>query len=593
MRLRFALAGTNFRFIDFKQDKNMFKKLHTQLVAASLFLFGAAHLPAQLIQTQPTTPQQEEFPRLVVVVSIDQFRGDYYDRFRKYFGNGGFVRLVSPGRYYENCYYMHANTLTGPGHATMLTGTYAHMNGITGNDWFDDVKGENVYCVADPTAKFLTSTGVADSAAGEDAAASPRNLLAPTVGDVLEAATNGKSKTVSISTKDRAAILMGGRSCDIAVWWRSELGEYVSSDYYGTQQPQWLVDYNKTKPGDKYFKRAWELSLEPAAYEEMCTADDFPAEGMGGYTTRTFPHVIGEKSEKPDKEFYDNLDVSPYANELIVDAAIAAMHNGEVGKDAIPDLMTLSFSCNDLIGHNFGPDSWEVMDATLKTDKTIERLLSALDTEVGSGRWTLFLTADHGVANMPEVMKERHQDAERANMKEFRDGIEAKLSQIYGPLPDKQNYVLTINQPWISLRQPPNQGNGNPDINKVVADYLQTLPMIAFSSTTNDLISIPVNGDMLRQALIYAYYPHRSGGVVFALKPYYYFSSGTGATHGSPWRYDQHVPLFVCGKGIGPGRAPYPVAPPQIAPTISLMLQIPLPGKSEVPPLPGVLINRM
>ncbi|MCC6546463.1 alkaline phosphatase family protein [Candidatus Sumerlaeota bacterium] len=566
--------------------------LKKSLFLMASFAAAATFAPAQLVQTKPTTPDQEEFPRLVVVVSIDQFRGDYYDRFRKYFGTKGFVRLTSPGRFFENCHYQHANTITGPGHATMLTGTYAHMNGITANAWFDPVNGQT-YCVADPGAKFLTSDGVADSAEGEDAAASPSRLLAPTVGDVLETATGGKAKTISISTKDRAAILMGGRSCDIAVWWRSELGEFVSSDYYGTQQPQWLIDFNKTKSGEKWFKKPWELSLEPAAYEEMCTIDDYPTEGTGGYSSRTFPHLIGEKSEKPDKAYYDNLNMSPYANELIVDAAIAAMQKGELGRDSIPDLLTLSFSSNDLIGHTFGPDSWEVMDATIRTDKTIERLLQALDDEVGSGRWTLFLTADHGVANFPEVLKERRQDAGRANMKEFREGIEKKLTEVYGPLADNKSYIVSVNQPWITLRKPENPAAGSPDCNKVVADYLNTLPFIGFATTTVDLLSTPVNGDVLRQSFIYAHYPNRSGDVVFALKPHYYFSSGTGTTHGSPWRYDQHVPLFVCGKGIGPGRSSFPVAPPQIAPTIAIMLQIPLPAKVEVMPLPGVLTNRM
>ncbi|MCC7391444.1 alkaline phosphatase family protein [Candidatus Sumerlaeota bacterium] len=574
----------------------MMKRFTTglSLLAAMMSFCGAAGVAnAQLYETKQPNPQQEEFPRLVVVVSIDQFRGDYFDRFRKYFGNGGFQRLTNPGRMYENCYYQHANTITGPGHATMMTGTYAHMNGITANAWFDVAKGGNLYCVADPDAKFLTSDGVAGSEKGEDSAASPRALMAPTVGDVLETATGGKAKTVSISTKDRAAILMGGKSCDIAVWWRSELGEFVSSDYYGTEQPQWLKDFNKSKVGERWFKKSWELSLEPAAYEEMCTTDDFPTEGTGGYSTRTFPHVIGEKSEKPDKAYYDSLNMSPYANELIVDAAIAAMKNGEVGKDSIPDIMTLSFSCNDLIGHTFGPDSWEVMDATIKTDKTIERLLKALDDEVGSGRWTLFLTADHGVANFPEVLKERRIEAGRANMKEFREGIEKKLAEVYGPAPADKPYILSVNQPWMTLRQPENPGNANPDINRVVADYIQTLPFIAFADTTEALLHVPVNGDPLRQSFVYAHYPQRAGGVVFALKPYYYFSSGTGTTHGSPWRYDQFVPLFICGKGIGPGRSSFPVSPPQIAPTISQMLQIPLPAKCEVTAIPGALLNRM
>lgn len=580
-----------------------------RLTAPTTLIAGALALLPLGARAQTYAVPAEDVPRLVVVLSIDQFRGDYYDRFRKYFGSGGFLRLVAPGRYYETCYYAHANTLTGPGHATMLTGTYAHLNGITGNAWYSEVDKKTVYCVSDPATKFISSYGPLDGSAesspllaavgldkGEESAASPRALMAGTVGDVLESATNGKAKTLSISTKDRAAVLMGGKGCDLALWWKAELGEFVTSDYYTNELPAWISDFNKAKPADKHFKKAWDLSLAPANYEELCTADDYPAEGTGNYTSRTFPHILGEKSDKPNKSFYDTISMSPFANDIIVDAAIEALRKDELGKDTTPDLLTLSFSSNDLIGHTFGPRSWEVMDAAIKTDKSIERLLQGLDETVGAGKWTIFVTADHGVAEFPETLLEQGIDAGRVKEGDMRVAIETRLQEVYGPTKPDTSYVKSISVPWISI-EPDSAATPiaatAPPMDQTIVDFLYTQPTISFATTTKELLAVPANNNALRQAILFAYYPKRSGQVAFALKPNYYFGGSTGTTHGSPWRYDQAVPLFVCGRGIIPGRSNFLVTPPQIAPTISLILQIPWPSNCEVTALPNCVAGRM
>lgn len=568
--------------------------------AVSLALTSAA-------MAQMTRLGNEGVPPLVVVVSIDQFRGDFVFRFRPFFSEGGFVRLMSPGRFYENAYYAHANTYTGPGHATMMTGTYAHNNGITGNDWYSEAEGKNVYCVRDENAKTVTSLGIVDPSKDlspllartglsslEKGSYSPRTLLANTVGDNLEAATRGAAKTYSLATKDRSSILMGGQSCDLAMWWDSAFGEFVTSDYYAQEQPEWLAEFNKTRPADKWFKATWDLSVASQNYVENCTIDDYPAESTGGFTTRTFPHILGEKSETPDRDFYETFRASPYSNDLIVDLSLYIIEKESLGKDAIPDILTISFSANDYIGHAFGPQSWEVMDATIKTDRTIERLLNGLDKAVGVGNWTLFLTADHGVADFPEVLQERRVDAKRVSQREMIASLEGYLRQKLGEAKPERQYVREFNAPWVVFDHDAGQTPlASGLLEETTVAYMMTLPEITFACTTKDLLSSPSDGDPLRAGIRLAYYPGRAGDVAFAMQPNYFFAYGkTGTTHGTPWRYDQFVPIFACGKGITNGRDSAYASPPQIAPTIALLLQIPMPSRCEVPPLRGALLNR-
>lgn len=528
-------------------------------------------------------------PRLVVVVAIDQFRGDYIRRFEPLFGNGGFRRIQREGFDYANCLYPTANTETGPGHASLLSGAYGHRSGIVQNEWFDAAEGKTVYCVEDRSVSIVSSDGPGSSP--DQRPASPRRLLAGTVGDNLEVATIGAAKTVSLSLKDRAAALMGGHAADLATWFDQSSGEFVSSTFYVQKLPQWLIDFNHRKPADRWFQKQWTLSLPAEEYAKRCTPDDYPAESAekGGYESVTFPHTLGWKSAAPDKAFYGNLYTSPYGNDLLLDLIKEAVTNESLGKDEVSDLLTLSFSSNDVIGHAFGPNSWEVMDATIKTDAVLADLMTFLDSSVGEGKWSLLLTGDHGVAEFPEVLKSHRIDAERVSQKALAAALETQLETMLGPPPANTRYVATVDHPWVTFNKVPEdpaQPHRTVRMHEAAVEWLLQQPSVAMATTVRNLLDRgPANDDVLN-ALRLSYYPGRSGEVAFTFKPNYLpIESKTGTGHGAVYRYDQSVPLLAIGQGIRHGRSTAPVTPGQIAPSVALLCGVLPPNCCEVAPL--------
>lgn len=530
-------------------------------------------------------------PRLVVVLSIDQFRGDYIPRFERYLGEGGFRRIMGEGFHFENCYYRHATTQTGPGHATLLTGTYPHVNGIVSNDYYDMAEGRGFYCAEDAEAHPVTPRGVDES----KGSFSPRRLMVPTTGDNLEKATAGAAKTVGVSLKDRSGIMMAGRAADLVLWFDSKSGEFGSSTYYTQALPQWLLDWQAGKPADAWFKKAWELSLPAEEYASVCTADDYKAEQDGSFEGRTFPHTLGWKSESPDANYYTNLTVSPFGNDLVVDAALAAVKGEGMGQDDIPDLLAISFSSNDLIGHAFGPSSWEVMDATIKTDATVARLLTALDELVGKGAYTLFVSGDHGAADLPELAQEMGIPAERFLPRGMADKLEAHLRGLYGQPAEGKRYVADFGWPFVTLNPAAVVDEAAPTarpMDEEAARFLATLPNVVMATTTAALKDGADSLHPVRRALALSMYPGRSGHLAYVMPPGWFPSGGyTGTTHGAPYSYDQSVVLLAYGNGIRQGTSNAPAQPPQIAPTVSALVGVLVPDACEVPALTAALAN--
>ncbi len=570
--------------------------LSLALAAAPVSLAAAEPIPGGPDVVEPA-PADAGPPRLVVVLSIDQLRGDYLPRFLPHLGAGGFRRVLREGFSYRDCRYASANTETGPGHASLLTGAYARGSGIVQNDWFDAKEGREVYCVADDAVKALTPAG-ARAGGGR----SPRRLLAATVGDALEVATNGASKTLSVSLKDRAAILMGGHAADLALWFDPASGDFVSSTWYGDRLPGWVVrldgpDGDAPRLVDRWFRTAWTPSLPDAAYARCCTSDDYRGESAGPFETNAFPHVLGGNSEGdgPDRRYYECLFASPFGNDLLVDLVARALPDMGLGKDDVPDLLTIGFSANDPIGHAFGPDSWEVMDATIKTDATLARLLDLLDHEVGAGRWTIFVTADHGVADLPEVREDHHLPSGRVSPKALTAGLERHLAKRFGPALGKGRYVASLDRPWVTLA-PDAIPFDDPGLRARLADaaarWLADQPGVLWAIPTRalDRASASAPDAPLLRALRLCVYPGRSGDVALVLEPGYLLAEGrVGTTHGTPHRYDQMVPLLAMGRGIRHGTSARPVEPPQIAPTVAALLGLVPPDLSEVLPLDEAL----
>ena len=515
------------------------------------------------------TPARATRPRLVVAIAVDQLRADYMDRFRPYFGRGGFNLFLERGARFAQARYEHATTSTCPGHAVILTGSYASVNGIVANDWYNPRLGAEEYCAADTAASLI-------GAAGEGR--SPRNLHGATVGDELKVATGGAARVVAVSAKDRSAIMMGGHLADGAYWMEDTL--FVTSTYYRPDLPAWAREYNAGGAVASVAGKRWERLLPEAAYALVGT-DDVAAEtdeaGMG----RVFPHPIG-RAGTVDEAFVEAFDQSPYSNDAVADFAMRAVVGERLGRDSVPDLLAISFSANDRVGHAYGPDSHEVMDITVRLDRTLARLFGFLDRTVGLANTVLVLTADHGVGPMPEVLQAQrpHINARRIHPDVIASAVTAALDARFGPAAPGA-WIAYHDFPHINLSEPVLRAKRirAADAEQVAAEAVAGVPGVHEALTATELARQRAEG--VRTGSAYSFYPGRSGHVYYQLEPYLVTDDeATGADHGSRWLYDQAVPVLWYGAGIRPGVHQTPAAVADIAPTLSAVLgQLP-PGGS-------------
>jgi len=354
-------------------------------------LFAACFLGFSSAQAIAADPDQ---PKLVVLVYFDQLRGDYLSRWKDQFQDGGFRRLTGEGAWFTNCHYPYGYTVTGAGHASVATGCPPVLHGVVGNDWFDRAAGKSVNCVGadryeqippktvvdpDDTTKKVSGGGV-----------SPERLLRPTIADVLKKGTNQRGIVVSISGKNRGAALPAGQHPDAAYWMDSGTGQFVTSTYYRDVPHAWVVDFNRSKPADRWKGKTWERLRPDLDYTKLSGPDDMAGESKGAAGQgRTFPHPFEPTDGKTKPAYYSAVYSSPFGNELVLELAERAIVAERLGTDEIPDLLSLSFSSNDAVGHAWGPDSQEVLDVTLRADRIVSRLLSVLDQQVGKGRYVL------------------------------------------------------------------------------------------------------------------------------------------------------------------------------------------------------------
>jgi predicted AlkP superfamily pyrophosphatase or phosphodiesterase len=514
-------------------------------------------------------------PRLVVVISIDQFRADYLQRFARYFEPGGFNLLLQRGANFTEAQYQHSVTQTCPGHAVILTGSYADRNGIIANTWYDTASHKPEYCAADSAAKLIGVGGEGRS---------PRNLLVSTVGDELKTATNGRSRVITVAGKDRSAIMLGGHQADAAYWTEDTL--FVSSAYYMKELPPWVRRFNASGHVTEYRGATWDRILPVAAYS-MMGSDNVPAEENPGGIGKTFPHHLGTGTSQAD--FLDGFQTSPFENEVIVDFAIEAITQEGLGRDDDPDLLGIGFSANDLVGHSYGPDSHEVMDMTIRTDRLLSRFFTFLGQQLGWDRVAIVLTSDHGVAPLPELAQGTSSRARggRIDPAAIAAAAERALRARYGAprrpgFVDQPSWVMYQGWPWLYLNL---DGLRDKRINiqeaeRVAQRAVQQVPGVARTLTATDLLRERATASHSRAEL--SFYPGRSGNIYYELSPYLLPEpKPEGTTHGSPWVYDTHVPLLWLEKGIRPGTYPGSVSVADLAPTLSLLLGIPAPSGSQ------------
>jgi len=499
-------------------------------------------------------------PRLLLFVSVDQLRYDYLVRFAPLF-QGGFKRLLGEGAVFGNAFYRHADTETGPGHSVLLTGRHARDTGIVANEWYDRLRGGDLVNVVDD--------GLSRPLPGPGRGASPANSLGVTIGDLLKRASP-RSRVVGVSVKDRAAILLAGRNADAAYWLEAKGGGFGTSTYYMAALPPWLTAWRDSRPFDRLRGAAWQRLLpDTALYERLAGPDDVKGEHEG----RTFPHLI--HGAPPDDTFFDDVRHTPFGDEMILEAALRAMDGHDVGSDDDTDILAVSFSATDAVGHYYGPDSQEEMDQVLRLDRTLGRLIEAAERRAGPGRLLLALSADHGAMPLVEVLRARGVDARRVHPDVFRTAVKAALARSF---PRAAGLVAKDDAPHFYLDEGALRRNGlkASAVEKVIGDALRGTGLVDRVYTPADLMGDPPAGDPDFAFFRNAFFEARSPQVIARLKRWVLVDEDpTGTGHGTVQDYDRHVPVAFLGAGIRAGRFEGACGPEDIAPTLATLLGLP------------------
>jgi predicted AlkP superfamily pyrophosphatase or phosphodiesterase len=541
---------------------------------------------ASWLVTGGLSSAENRAPRLAMVISIDQFRVDYLDRFAPYFGEGGFQRLRAGGRDYLECHYRHAVTKTAPGHATILSGVHADVHGIVGNEWVDRSTWEVLESVEDHSVSIIGAAPHAGRSPGgaleAKAGRSPRNFLATTVGDQLKLRFGAQSRVFSVAHKDRSSILMGGKLADSAYWIQD--GRFVTSTYYRNQLPSWVEGFNAAGRVEKFFGQTWDRLLAPALYDAVQGPDDAPGENTDFGFGHTLPKQIDGGARELGPKFYEAFETTPAASEIVGEFAELALKEEKLGHHAGPDLLCVGFSQIDKIGHAYGPDSHEIMDSVIRLDRVLARLLDAVDREVGLANCVIVLTADHGSSPLPEHVQALHagMPAGRLDTAATDQAVNAALEQAFGSAAANDYWALRDNFGY-HLRPSVLAAKhiAVADAAAVVKQALLARPEIATAFTAAEVLAMGTEGDALTAQSRRSYFPGRSQDVVFVLKPYFIDRPKTGANHGTPYDYDNHVPLLWFGAGVPAGRRLEPVGVDDLAPTLAALLGVSKPPQAR------------
>jgi predicted AlkP superfamily pyrophosphatase or phosphodiesterase len=572
---------------------------------AVAFGYGERHKPAPAPPVRPAQAKPSPV-RLAVVLVFDQMRPDYLTRWDPLFAaDGGVHRLEKYGAWFTNCNYPYGTTVTGAGHATLSTGCLPSQHGIIANEWYRHDNLSLVYCAANPERHRVPPSEDRSRKPDDTGAGSPENLEAATIGEALKAVHEGnasKPRVFALSAKDRSAVLLAGHNADGVYWFDTNTGTFVTSDYYRDSLHSWVREFNAGRPADAWFGKDW-LPLRPDADKKLYWSELTKGAGEGFKQGLEFPHKINAGLDKPGRSYYDAMTNSPFGNDLLLALAKKAIESEKLGSRETPDLLLLSFSSNDLIGHVWGPDSAEVLDVTLRTDLLLKDLLGYLDQAVGKDKYLVVLSADHGVCPLPEVTAARKKahpslplpDANRVDLDALKKEAEAFLHQKFVDPADTKIVCVArfaentfyLNPQW--LRQSGLKGEA---VESALADWLAARPGILTAYTRTSLLngSIPA-GDEIGQKVMHSFHPARSGDVIFVLQPYWWVTTEkykTGTGHGTPHDYDTNVPFLVYGPGVRPGVRTEAVTPLAAVPILAKALNI-TPPQTATAPVPPKL----
>lgn len=562
------------------------------LFAASMFLLPLSSIMAQNATPPARSPEtlrailNHNFPRLVVVLTFDQLRQDMLMRYSHQYvpahstnGEvGGFRWLMENGAMLVNTHYNHVPLHTGPGHATILTGAAPRKSGIVSNSWLTSA-GLSINCVGDPDVKTV---GSGDNRLSKGSA-SPRNLLAATVGDELKLANNNQSKVIGMAIKDRGAILPTGHNADAAVWFDAKQGKWITSTWYtSTTLPSFAQHANDSRLNDRWVNEKWELLMPEEAYKISMPLEHPGVSGARGMGLG-FPKALAENG-KADSDYYGRLTISPYGNEMVFELGKLAVEHEDLGQDLYPDILAMSFSSTDAIGHAWGPHSREIQDVYVRADRQLSNFLNYLNGAVPGGldNVLVIVTGDHGSAGIPEWLQANRQKSVRVMYDDIIKTAESALAEAF---PDKQTTgVVLFNEPYIRFRKPVmiKRGINMEKAAKVIAAKMPELNGITAAYTRQQIETgqLPLTREAV--AVTNGFNPERSGEVALISEQYAFNTRfQTGSTHGALYNYDTNVPLIFAGNTINPGVYTERADVRDIAPTLSFLLGIMAPASSD------------
>jgi predicted AlkP superfamily pyrophosphatase or phosphodiesterase len=537
-----------------------------------------------LLSCGSTALAAESAPRLAVVVSVDQLKADHLVRLRPHFGAGGFKRLLADGADFQNCHYRHAITQTAPGHGVILSGVYPNVHSVIGNEWIDRDTWEQVNSVEDRDSPLVGMTprelGPAAAARPDKTGRSPRNFTAMTVGDQLKARYGADCKVIAASNKDRSAILLGGQRADAAYW--DEVGKMVTTRYYRAALPAWVEAFNQERRVFAAFGQTWERLLAPAVYEALVGPDDAPGENDSFGFGRTFPKKVNGGKAEVSPAFFTAFDNSPFSTEVLGAFVQRAVREEKLGQHPGTDLLGVSFSQVDAVGHSYGPDSHEVMDSMLRLDRVLAELFGFFDREIGVGRWVVVLTADHGVASLPERTVAAGAGGGRVNTRDLDSAVKKALDRAYGPLTADEVWFVRDGSALHLRPAALAQKNVAAAAAAAVArEALARQACVAQAFTREEILAAPPEGDSVLAMVRRSYHAGRGRDVLFVLKPNFIMRNNTGTTHGTPHDYDTHVALLWHGPGVPQGVRTERVGVEDIAPTLAALLGVPAPAGAQ------------
>ncbi len=535
--------------------------LNNATVAAAFAVAAVAFVPQGEATPARRAARPARPPKLAVVLMVDQMRADYVDRFKADW-SGGLKRLVTHGAWFRQAAYPYMATVTCAGHATVSSGAFPHTHGVIQNAWWDRDARKQMTCTEDPKASDI---GYGAPVKGGDSA---YRLEIPSFADEMR--SQRAAHVVTLALKDRSAIMLAGHGGDAVTWLSSSLGEWQTSSAFGSDASMAVKAFVAANPIDADYGKIWSRLMPEARYT-------LPDEGVGEMPpkgwTKSFPHELKGKGDKPDADYYHQWELSPYADAYVGRFAASLVEQLELGHHDGTDVLAISFSTPDLVGHAFGPRSQEVQDVYAQLDRTIGALLDRLDALVGRGQYVVGLTADHGVTPIPEQLTAEGKDAGRLNIPALAGAVEDRLEKAFGP----GQYVNRLNGNDLYFEAGVYEKlQASPAELDAVMQTLAAAPGVQKVFRSEQVRDAATSADPVLRAAALSYYQGRSGDLIVALKPGW-IGGQLAATHGSANWDDQHVPILLMGRGVRPGVYTQHATPADVTPTLAALCGIGMP----------------